>query len=72
VTDALQSRLDVLEILYSEQDYTIQTLNSLVAEQDRQIALLNRSLEELRQQLQALRSELGGDIEPGFEIPPHY
>ena len=40
VTEALQSRMERLEMLHSEQDYTIQTLNDTVAQQDQQIALL--------------------------------
>jgi len=72
VTDSLQSRLDQLEVLYSEQDYTIQALNDLVAQQDREIARLTLSLEQLQQQLQTLRSELSGDIDSGDPPPPHY
>jgi len=72
VTDSLQSRLDQLEVLYSEQDYTVQTLNELVAQQDREIARLTVSLEQLQQQLQTLRNELSGDIDSGDQTPPHY
>jgi uncharacterized coiled-coil protein SlyX len=72
VTDSLQSRLDRLEILYSEQDYTIQALNNTISDQDREISRLTLSLEQLRLQLQALRSELTSDIDPAFEQPPHY
>ena len=73
MTDSLQSRLDRLEILYSEQDYTIQALNSTISDQDREISRLTLNLEQLRLQLQALlRSELSSDIDPAFEQPPHY
>ena len=72
MTDGLQSRLEKLEILYSEQDYTIQSLNDLVAQQDREISRLNLSLEQLQQQLLALRTELDDNIDPGPELPPHY
>jgi SlyX protein len=72
VTDSLQSRLDQLEVLYSEQDYTIQALNELVAKQDREIARMTLSLEQLQQQLQGLRSELTGDTDSGDQPPPHY
>jgi SlyX protein len=72
VTDSLQSRLDKLEILYSEQDYTIQTLNELVAQQDREVARLTHNLEQLQQQLQTLRSELSGDTDSADQPPPHY
>ncbi len=71
--DSLQSRLDRLEILYSEQDYTIQALNSTISDQERDITRLTLNLEQLRLQLQALlRSELSSDIDPAFEQPPHY
>ena len=72
MTDGLQSRLEKLEILYSEQDYTIQSLNDLVAQQDREISRLNLSLEQLQQQLLALRTELADNIDSGPELPPHY
>ncbi len=73
MTDSLQSRLDRLEILYSEQDYTIQALNSTISDQERDITRLTLNLEQLRLQLQALlRSELSSDIDPAFEQPPHY
>jgi len=72
VSDSLQSRLERLEILYSEQDYTIQSLNNMVAQQEREISLLNLNIEQLKNRLQALTSELPNDIDPGFELPPHY
>ncbi len=72
VTDALQSRMERLEMLHSEQDYTIQTLNDTVAQQDQQIALLKLHLEQLQLQLQSLRTEPSGADDNGFEPPPHY
>jgi len=72
VSDRLQSRLERLEVLYSEQDYTIQSLNSMIAQQDREIAQLNLSIEQLRHRLQALTSDVSADIDTGFELPPHY
>ena len=68
----LQSRLERLETLYSEQDYTIEALNDSVAQQDRELASLALQLERLNDQLKALRSEASGNIDPGFEPPPHY
>ena len=70
--DNLQSRLDRLEALYSEQDYTIQTLNNTVTQQDRELTALTLRLEQVQLQLQSLRSEAAGDLDPGFEQPPHY
>ena len=72
MNDTLQSKLDRLEMLFAEQDYTIQTLNDMVAQQDQEISQLNVGLELLKDQLQALRTELSGDIDPGNEKPPHY
>ena len=72
MNDGLQSRLERLEVLYSEQDYTIQTLNTTISQQDREIVTLTLALERLRLQLQSLRSEAAADIDPGFEQPPHY
>lgn len=68
----LQSRLERLEVLYSEQDYTIQSLNNMIAQQDREISQLHLSIEQLRHRLQTLTSELPDNIDPGFEQPPHY
>jgi len=72
VTDNLQSRLDRLEILYSELDHTVQALNDTVSQQDREIARLNLNLEQLRLQIKSLQSEHSADIDPAFEQPPHY
>ncbi len=72
MTDSLQSRLDQLEVLYSEQDHTIQTLNKVVTQQDREIARLTLSLDHMQQQLQTLRSDLSGDTDSGDQPPPHY
>ena len=69
---SLQDRLDRLEMLYSEQDYTIQALNQAVAQQDREISRLNLRVDELQNQLRALKARAASDIEPGFEKPPHY
>ena len=72
MSETLESKLDRLEMLFSEQDYTIQALNDMVALQDQEISQLNVSLELLKDQLQALRTELSNDIDPANEKPPHY
>jgi uncharacterized coiled-coil protein SlyX len=72
VTDSLQSRLDRLEMLYSELDHTIQALNDTISQQDREITGLNLHLEQLRLQIKSLQSEHSSDIDSGFEQPPHY
>jgi uncharacterized coiled-coil protein SlyX len=72
VSKSKQSRLDSLELLYSEQDHMLQTLNDMVAQQGQDIARLNLQLEQIRAQLQSLKSESTTEINSGFEIPPHY
>lgn len=72
MTESLDAKLSRLEILYTEQDYTIQTLNNMVAQQDQEISRLNISVEQLKVQLQSLKTDASSDIDPGFEKPPHY
>ncbi len=72
MTESLEAKLSRLEILYTEQDYTIQTLNNMVAQQDQEISRLNISIEQLKVQLQSLKADDSSDIDPGFEKPPHY
>jgi uncharacterized coiled-coil protein SlyX len=72
MTEKLKTQMDRLEILYTEQDYTIQALNDTVARQEQQISRLNVSIEQLRVQLQALKTDLPTDIDPVVEKPPHY
>lgn len=70
--DDLHSRLERLEALYSEQDYTIHALNQTLSQQDRELASLTLRLEQLHDQLQSLRTDGLSDIDPGSEPPPHY
>ena len=72
MTESLEAKLNRLEILYTEQDYTIQTLNNMVAQQDQEISRLNIDIQQLKAQLQALKTDGSSDIDPGFEKPPHY
>jgi uncharacterized coiled-coil protein SlyX len=65
VNKSLQARLDSLELLYSEQDHTIQALNDIVAQQSQEIS-------RLREQLQSQKTESASDEGSDFEIPPHY
>ena len=69
---SLEEKLDQLEMLYTEQDYTIQALNDTVAQQDREISKLNLVIEQLKRQLQALKTEVSSGINPEHEKPPHY
>jgi len=74
VSKSQQSRLDSLELLYSEQDHMVQTLNDIVAQQGQEISRLNLQLEQITNQLQSLKSESATDAGSGseFEVPPHY
>ena len=67
-----QARLDSLELLYSEQDHTIQTLNDIVAQQSQEISRLNLQIEQIKGRLQSLKVESATEISSEFEIPPHY
>ncbi len=67
-----RARLEKLEILYSEQDYVVQTLNATVAQQEREILRLTRHLERVWEHLQSMNKSLGDDIDPLAEKPPHY
>jgi uncharacterized coiled-coil protein SlyX len=72
VNESLQARLEHLEALYSEQEYTVQALNDTVAQQDREIARLTSTVERLKDQLLALKTEVRSDISSDDEKPPHY
>jgi len=67
-----QARLEQLEVLYSEQDYLVQTLNATVAQQEKEILRLSRNIERISAQLQSLTNSLGDEIDPLVEKPPHY
>ena len=72
MTESLEAKLNRLEMLYAEQDYTIQTLNNMVAQQDQEISRLNNDIQQLKIQLQALKADGSSDFDSGFEKPPHY
>ena len=72
MSKSLQSRLDRLELLYSEQDHTMQALNDMVAQQSQEISRLHAQLEQVKGQLQSLKTVPASEIDSGFEIPPHY
>ncbi len=72
MNDSTQTRLQQLEMLYSEQEFTIQSLSDTIARQDREITRLQRDLEQLKNQVQTLKNDGAGDIDPANEKPPHY
>ncbi len=72
MNESIQARLEHLETLYSEQEYTVQALNDTVAQQDREIVRLTLSIERLKDQLIALKTEDSSNISSDNEKPPHY
>jgi uncharacterized coiled-coil protein SlyX len=60
-----------LEMMYSEQEYTIQSLNAIVARQSSEISDLKSELQALKLRYQELRSELPDQLND-IEKPPHY
>ena len=67
--DALNERIDALEMRLTYQDVTIETLNQTITEQWKQIDALTRQLAELKDRLQDAESNITGPVN---ERPPHY
>jgi uncharacterized coiled-coil protein SlyX len=63
-----------LEVLFAEQEYTVQTLNDIVTRQDRDIAKLKVDYQDLKLQYLDLKSNLTDQTgqDASSEIPPHY
>ncbi|MCZ6669306.1 MAG: SlyX family protein [Gammaproteobacteria bacterium] len=60
-----------LEMMYSEQEYTIQSLNEIVARQTGEISDLKSEMQALKLHYQELKSELPDQLND-IEKPPHY
>jgi uncharacterized coiled-coil protein SlyX len=60
-----------LEMLFSEQEHTLQTLNDIITRQDRDLAKLMLDFESLKLQYIDLKSQLP-DQQTISEPPPHY
>ena len=73
MTTEISRKLTEIETLYSEQEYTIHTLNEVVARQDQEINRLSLDLQWLKQQLIELKEQMP-DTTTGdsSEAPPHY
>jgi SlyX protein len=67
--DALNERIDALEMRLTYQDVTIQTLNQTITAQWVEIDRLTRQVAELKERLQEAESNAPG---PANEPPPHY
>ncbi len=69
--DKLINRIDKLEILFSEQEYTVESLNSVVTSQAQQIDQLNDTIELLRHQIKEFKKQIPESAIVD-EKPPHY
>ena len=65
------ARINRLEILFSEQEHTIETLNSVITRQDQDIRQLNLQLDLLKQQILELKKQIPAAAVID-EKPPHY
>ncbi len=64
-------RIDRLEMLLSEHEYTVETLNTIVTEQSHEIGLLSKQVDVLKDQIKELKTHLPQQ-QAGDEKPPHY
>jgi SlyX protein len=67
--DALNERIDALEMRLTYQDVTIETLNQTITAQWVEIDRLTRQVAQLKARLQEAESNAPG---PANEPPPHY
>ena len=67
--EALNERIDALEMRLTYQDVTIETLNQTITTQWVEIDRLTRQVAELKERLQEAESNAPG---PANEPPPHY
>ena len=67
----ISPRITRLEMLYSEQEYTVQALNQITTRQDHEITQLRSDLQLLKQQYLDLKTDLP-QPPSGDEKPPHY
>ena len=70
-TEQTSNRISQLEILFTEQEYTIETLDSVVTRQARDLDLLSTQVELLKLQIKDLKTNMS-DNETLDEKPPHY
>lgn len=60
-----------LEMLFSEQEYTLQVLNNIVTRQDQEITKLKLDFQTLKLQYLDIKSQMP-DQQTMSEVPPHY
>ncbi|MCK4708707.1 MAG: SlyX family protein [Gammaproteobacteria bacterium] len=67
----LQTRIDKLEILFSEQEYTVESLNTVVTRQAQEIDKLSDTVDLLKHQIQEFKKQIPESAIVD-EKPPHY
>jgi len=68
----LTNRIDKLEILFSEQDFTVEALNDVITRQSGKIDQLEQQLELMKHQLKELKKQIPETATIVNEKPPHY
>lgn len=69
--DKLITRIDKLEILFSEHEYTVESLNTVVTRQVQEIEQLNDTIELLKHQIREFKKQIP-ETSILDEKPPHY
>ena len=69
--DHQDARLNKLEMMIAEQEYTIETLNTIVTRQSMELSQIKGQLEVFRQQLKDMKKQLPESTSVD-EKPPHY
>ena len=68
----IEKKLTAIETLYSEQEYTVHTLNDIVTRQDREITRLGNELEWLKRQLMVLKENFPSAEDNDIDEKPHH
>ena len=71
-TNDHDTRISKLEIMFSEQEYTIDALNTVITRQDREITALLQQLELLKNQVREIKKMVPEGEATVDEKPPHY
>ena len=71
MSNAIIDQITRLEMLYAEQEHSLQALNTVVTRQDQELSRITSDLILLTQQYQSLRSQISEPTDTG-EKPPHY
>lgn len=67
----MEERIDKLELLYMQQEQTIQELNDIVCRQELRLEQLQRDFVTLKSQILSISPSIARD--PDQEVPPpHY